>query len=113
MKNIKSVYRVTDTTSHWTMREHMGKSLQWMALTTDEIENKRIAWNSISGDLKTSGQVTFNEFNENETDIRFICNMSHRRVRWARLPPFFFQNPARDLEEDLRRSKTYAEEHVV
>ncbi|MBL8013756.1 MAG: SRPBCC family protein [Candidatus Omnitrophica bacterium] len=113
MKNIKSVRRVEGHTSHWTMREHMGKCLEWTAKMTDVIENKRIAWSSISRDLKTSGQVTFNQLNDNETDVTVHMQYVPPAGALGKMAAHLFENPQKDLEEDLRRFKEYAEGRVI
>src|SRR4051812_38893676 len=61
MRHIKSVSKTGDKTSHWVMDGPLGKTLEWDAETTLMDKNKRIAWNSTEGDLKTSGQVTFTD----------------------------------------------------
>ncbi|HEY8150919.1 MAG TPA: SRPBCC family protein, partial [Vicinamibacteria bacterium] len=60
MKNIKSVEKRPDGSTHWVMDGPLGKSVEWDAETTMFEPNKRIAWHSREGStIKTSGQVTF------------------------------------------------------
>jgi uncharacterized membrane protein len=109
MKDIKSVHKTGEKTSHWIMRGPLGKNLEWGAQITDHEENKRIAWNSILGDIKTSGQVTFNELGEDEVDVtvhmQYIPPAGGLGVAAARL----FDNPEKRVEEGLRQFKKYAE----
>jgi hypothetical protein len=51
----------------------LGKKLEWDAETTTLEPSKRIAWNSRDGgDIKTSGQVTFNALSQGETEITIL-----------------------------------------
>src|SRR5438876_167895 len=72
MDDIKSVRRTGPKTSHWVMKGPFGKDLEWNAQTTDLQPCKRIAWNSIDGDIKTSGAVTFDALDMERTQITVI-----------------------------------------
>jgi uncharacterized membrane protein len=109
MKNIKAVRKSSDGTSHWVMGGRIGKQLEWDAKTTDVQPNRRIAWKSISGDLQTSGQVTFNELNDNETDVTVHMQYIPPAGELGKMFAHLFENPDRRVEEDLRQFKKYAE----
>src|SRR5882762_5449497 len=49
MKNIKSVEKRPDGSTHWVMDGPLGKSVEWDAETTMFEPNKRIAWHSREG----------------------------------------------------------------
>ena len=70
MKNIKSVEKRADGSTHWTMDGPLGKSVEWDAETTMFEPQKRIAWRSREGStIKTSGQVTFAEMGTGQTQV--------------------------------------------
>src|SRR6185369_5195446 len=70
MKNIKSVEKRADGSTHWTMDGPLGKSVEWDAETTMFEPRKRIAWRSREGStIKTSGQVTFAEMGTGQTQV--------------------------------------------
>lgn len=77
MHHIKQVDKTGDRTSHWVMEGPLNTKIEWDAETTRLDENKRIAWSSITGDIKTSGQVTFNELPDNQVEVTVMLNMCH------------------------------------
>src|SRR5205085_11742916 len=77
MRNIKSVKKTSPNESHWVMEGPMGKDLEWDAKITRFEENKRIAWSSTGGDVKTSGQVTFNGLPDHKTEATLILHYSN------------------------------------
>ena len=111
MRNIKSVRKTGEATSHWVMQAAFGRRLEWDSQITDVQENKRIAWKSIAGDLQTSGQVTFNELPHEETDItvhmQYAAPAGTLGLAVAKV-----DNPEKRLDEDLRQFKKYAEESL-
>jgi uncharacterized membrane protein len=109
MKNIKSVRKSSDTMSHWVMEGPLGKNLEWDAKTTMVERNKRIAWSSVDGDLKTSGQVTFNDLRNNSTEITVIMHYEPPGGALGQAVANLFSDPEKRLDEDLRNFKAYAE----
>ncbi|MBA3534734.1 MAG: SRPBCC family protein [Ardenticatenales bacterium] len=109
MKNMKSVTKTGERTSHWVMEGPLGKSIEWDAETTRLDENKRIAWNSTGGDIKTSGQVSFNELPQGETEITVILKYVPPAGMAGELIASLFGDPEGKLDEDLRNFKAYAE----
>ncbi len=109
MKYIKSVSKTGSDLSHWVMEGTLGKKLEWDAKTTTFERNKRIAWSSISGDLKTSGQVTFNGLPNNMTEITVTLQYDPPAGILGQSVAELFSDPEKRLEEDLRNFKAYAE----
>ena len=73
MDNLKSVQLTGDRRSHWVAKGPLGASIEWDAETTMFEPNKRIAWNSRdSGDITTSGQVTFPALDNDQTEIHVV-----------------------------------------
>jgi uncharacterized membrane protein len=112
MKNIKSVRKTGENTSHWVMEGPMGKNMEWDAKITDFQPNKRIAWSSTEGDIKTSGQVTFNGLSQQETEISAMVHYVPPAGKLGEAASHVVDNPERKLEQDLRRFKQYAENKV-
>lgn len=113
MKNIKYVRKTGAKTSHWVMAGPMGKELEWDAQITDVQENKRIAWSSTDGDIKTSGQVTFNPLVHGETEVTVLLKFSPPGGPLGDAAARLLDNPDKKLEEDLRRFKRYVEMQTV
>ncbi len=109
MKYIKSVRKTSDKTSHWVMEGPLGKDLEWDAEITDAMENKRLGWHSTQGDIKTSGQVTFNELDHGETQVTVQLKYIPPAGAVGKAAAHVFDNPGKKLEEDLREFKKYAE----
>src|SRR5215207_615126 len=110
MKYISSITKTSDRTSHWIMDGPLGKKLEWDAETTTLEPNKRIAWNSRDGgDIKTSGQVTFNELVQGQTEITVTLQYVPPAGKIGEVMAHLFSDPDKRLDEDLRNFKSYAE----
>lgn len=109
MQNIKSVVKTGDNTSHWIMEGPVNTTFEWDAQTTRMEENKRIAWNSIRGDIKTSGQVTFNPLPENEVEVTVMLKYVPPAGLAGEVAAALFSNPEEKLYEDLRNFKRHME----
>jgi uncharacterized membrane protein len=107
MNNIKSVTKTGDRLSHWVAKGPLGTSVEWDAETTMLEENKRIAWNSRdNGDITTSGQVTFTELDNNQTQVTVTLKYDPPAGVVGDVVAKIFSDPQRELEEDLERFKT-------
>lgn len=105
MQHIKSVVKTGDRTSHWVMEGPLNTEIEWDAETTRLEENKRIAWSSITGDIKTSGQVTFNELAGNEVEVTVMLKYVPPAGLAGEIVAELFSNPEGKLVEDLRNFK--------
>ena len=109
MKNVKSVTRTGDRTTHWVVEGPLGKDVEWDAETTRMDEGKRLAWNSKEGtDVKTSGQVVFTEMPHGQTQIT-VTLMVVPQGTVGGAAAGLFGKLDETLDEDLRRFKRYAE----
>lgn len=107
MNNIKSVEMRGDRRSHWVAKGPLGTSVEWDAETTMMEPNKRIAWNSRdNGDITTSGQVTFTELDNNQTQVQVLIKYEPPAGALGEAVAKIFSNPQSELEEDLERFKT-------
>ena len=109
IKDIKEVTRLSELTSHWVVEGPLGRDYQWVAEITRFEEDHRIAWRTIDGDIKTSGQVTFNDMSNNETEMT---------VRMQYVPPAgkagaflskVLENPQAKIADGMRDFKAFAE----
>lgn len=113
MKHVKSVTKTGDKMSHWVVDGPLGKSVEWDAETTRLERNKRIAWNSKeSSDIKTSGQVTFNDLGKGQTEITVTLQWVVPASKGGETLMGLFANPEKQLEEDLLSFKHYVEQRV-
>lgn len=111
MSHVKSVKKLGERTSEWTVSGPLGTSLTWNAEMTRDEENKRIAWSSKDkeGSVTTSGQVTFNSLPENETEVTVLLQYNPPAGKAGEVVARLFANPEEKLKEDLRNFKSFAE----
>lgn len=110
MKNIESVTKTGETTSHWVMKGPLGTRWEWDAETTRLEKEKRIAWRSLDGgDLKTSGQVTFNQLPNGQTEVTVLLQYVPPAGKAGEAFAELLAHPDRRLTEDLQNFKAYAE----
>ena|SRR5215218_2141073 len=110
MTYIKSISKTGERSSHWVMDGPLGKELEWDAETTTLEPNKRIAWNSRDGgDIKTSGQVTFNALPQGQTEITVTLQYVPPAGKVGEFVANLFSDPDKRMDEDLRNFKTYVE----
>jgi uncharacterized membrane protein len=113
MKDVKSVTKTGDRMSHWVVAGPFGKEVEWDAETTRLDRNKRIAWNSKeTSDIKTSGQVTFNDLGKGQTEVTVTLQWVVPASKGGETLMGIFANPAKRLEEDLLSFKHYVEQGV-
>lgn len=114
MNNIKSVRKMGNDMSHWTMEGPLGKTIEWDAKTTRMEPNKRIAWNSMdNSDLTTSGQVTFNPLPKDQVEVTVTLQYQPPAGKLGEIIAKLFDDPEEKLEQDLYQFKTYAEETLI
>jgi uncharacterized membrane protein len=110
MEPVVSVEHTGENNTHWKVDGPFGTTIEWNAETTRLEKHKRIAWNSLDGDIKTSGQVTFTELPQNETQVtvtvKYIPGESLAEPIFNQL----FGNTEKLATESLRKFKSFAEE---
>lgn len=112
MEPIKSVEKIDDRRSRWVVEGPFDTTIQWQAETTTLEENKRIAWNSIEGDVKTSGQVTFMQLPEDQTQVTVTLQYTPKAGLSSVIADKLFGDLEGQLKENLRRFKVFAEEEI-
>ena len=113
MKDVKSVTRTGDRMSHWVVQGPLGKTVEWDAETTRLEKNKRIAWNSKeTSEIKTSGQVTFNDLGKAQTEVTVTLQWVVPASKGGETLAGLVADPAKRLEEDLLAFKQFVEQGV-
>ena len=113
MKHIKSVTRTGEKTTRWVAEGPLGKDVEWEAETTRYEPNTRIAWHSMKDSaVRTSGQVTFNEMPNNQTEITVTLQYVAPGGAAGEKIAALLTNPEHMLEEDLRNFKAFVEGRV-
>ena len=57
MSNVEEVRLSARDTSHWRVKGPLGKSVEFDAKTTEMDPNRGIGWNTVDGEVMTSGEV--------------------------------------------------------
>lgn len=110
MKNIKTVEKRPDGSTHWVMDGPLGKKVEWDAETTMFEPNKRIAWHSREGSsIKTSGQVTFVELGTGQTQVNLTIQWVVPASMGGEMLAGLLTDPEKRVEQDLYNFKTYVE----
>ncbi len=74
MTNVEEVRSTGPSTTHWRIKGPLGAKMEFDAQTTQEEENSALAWNSVSGNVETSGQVRFQELGSERTRVEVTLN---------------------------------------
>jgi uncharacterized membrane protein len=114
MKHVRQVQSFGNGKSHWEVAGPLGKTVEWDAEITKLENNKRIAWSTKdrAGDLTTSGQVTFNELPQGQTEVTVMMQYEPRMGVVGDIVAEVLGNPEKKLEEDLSNFKSYIEGHI-
>lgn len=110
IKEIKEVTRLGELTSHWVVKGPFGKDYQWVAEITRFDEDRRIAWRTIEGDIKTSGQVTFMDLHGNETEMTVRMQYVPPAGKTGAVLSRILENPREKITEGLRDFKAFVED---
>lgn len=115
MTYIKSVTPTGANTSYWVLDGPAGVQVDWHAEMTRMEENTRIAWNSKDkrGLLTTSGQVTFNDLPNDQTEITATVQYAPPGGKLGEVAAQLFANPDKRLDTDLRNFKRMVERELV
>ena len=109
IKDIKQISKLDELTSHWVVKGPLGKDYEWTAQITRFDEDRRIAWKTLEGDIKTSGQVTFKDLPDNETEMTVMMQYVPPAGKVGEVASKVLANPREKVTEGLRDFKAYIE----
>jgi uncharacterized membrane protein len=102
LRNVEEVRMTGQVTSHWRVKGPLGKTVEYDARTTEMSLERGIAWNSIEGEVNTSGQVRFEEVAPGRTRVEVTMNYADPPGgRIGEIVADAISNPERELREDL------------
>jgi uncharacterized membrane protein len=110
IKDIKEVTQLSELTSRWVVKGPLGKDYSWVAEVTRFDEDRRIAWKTIEGDIKTSGQVTFKDFPDQETEMTVMMQYVPPAGKVGAAVSKILENPRDKIASGLRDFKAFAED---
>jgi uncharacterized membrane protein len=102
MRNVEEVRVLDQETSHWRVKGPLGKTVEFDARTVEMSPERGIGWNSVDGEVDTSGQVRFEEVAQGRTRIDVTMNYADPPGgRVGEVVAEAVSNPERELREDL------------
>jgi uncharacterized membrane protein len=102
LRNVEEVRMTGQVTSHWRVKGPLGKTVEYDARTTEMSLERGIAWNSVEGEVDTSGQVRFEEVAPGRTRVEVTMNYADPPGgRIGEVVADAISNPERELREDL------------
>jgi uncharacterized membrane protein len=110
MANVEEVTPTGPDTTRWRVKGPLGRTLEWEARTTQKEPNSAIGWNTIGGEVGTSGQVRFREVAPGRTRVEVQMNYADLPGgRVGEVASRIVANPKLQLEQDLRNLKDVLE----
>ena len=74
MTNVEDVRATGPGMTHWRIKGPLGTKMEFDAQTTQDEENRALGWNSVDGNVDTSGQVRFQELGPERTRVEVTLN---------------------------------------
>jgi uncharacterized membrane protein len=111
MDNVERIDVLSDTRSHWVVKAPGGKTVEWDATVTEEIEDALLAWSSDEGaDVPNSGRIEFRDAGARGTVVTATILYDPPAGTIGKLFAKMFQRePAIQARRDLRRFKQLME----
>ncbi|HKH12161.1 MAG TPA: SRPBCC family protein [Rubrobacter sp.] len=110
MSNIEEVRSTGPDTTHWVVKGPLGARLEFDARTTQDEPNSAIGWNTVDGDVQTSGQVRFQELGPNQTRLDVTMNYADPPGgKVGEVASRAVANPKVMMEQDLKNFKDIIE----
>lgn len=112
MHHLRSVEQLDERRSHWITNGPAGMEVQWDADIISDVKNEHIAWQSTEhADVYHAGAVHFHPApqgrgTEVKVVIRYTLPAGVFGMTFARL---FQDSPEKQIEEELRRLKSFIE----
>lgn len=102
MQNIEEVRTTGQDTSHWRVKGPLGKSVEFDAKTTEMDPRRGIGWNTVDGEVQTSGEVRFEEVTPGRTRVDVTMNYADPPGgKLGEVAANLISDPERSMKEDL------------
>ena len=110
MTNIEEVRSTGPDTTHWRVKGPLGTKMEFDARTTQDQPNQAIGWNTVDGNIQTSGQVRFQELGPNQTRIDVTMNYANPPGgKLGETASKVLANPKVMMQQDLQNFKEIIE----
>ncbi len=102
MRNVEEVRVIDREMSHWRVKGPLGKTVEYDARSTEMSPERGIGWQSVEGEVETSGQVRFEEVATGRTRIDVTMNYADPPGgRVGEVVADAVSNPEGEIREDL------------
>ena len=102
MSNVEEVRVIDQERSHWKVKGPVGTSVEFDARTTEMDPDRGIGWNSVEGEVDTSGEVRFEKVASDRTRIEVTMNYADPPGgKVVEVVADAISNPERMMREDL------------
>lgn len=111
MENVERIEVIDAKRSHWVVKAPGGRTVEWDALITDEVEGEYLAWASQPGaDIANSGRIDFRDAGARGTVVTAtLLYDTPYGVVGKLIAKLFQREPAIQARRDLRRFKQLME----
>jgi uncharacterized membrane protein len=114
MTNVEEVRAMGPDRTHWRVKGPLGAKVEYDAQTTQDEENRAIGWNTVAGDVQTSGQVRFQELGPERTRVEVTMNYSDPPGGGlGEVGSRLLANPQTMMEQDLQYFKDIMEDRAT
>ena len=104
MSNIEEIRMTGQDTSHWRVKGPLGKSVQFNAKTTKMDPDRGIGWDTIDGEVTTSGEIRFEEVGPDRTRVDVTMGYAVGEA-----VANILSSPEKNLREDLENFASIVE----
>lgn len=111
LDNVERVDILSTDRSHWVVKAPAGKTVEWDAVITEEIDGELIAWASVEGaDVPNSGRIEFRDAGARGTIVTATIAYDPPAGFIGKIvAKMFHREPAIQARRDLRRFKQLME----
>lgn len=111
MENVRSIERIDDQRSRWTVKAAAGSEVSWDSVITNDIPGEEIYWQSAQGaDVANSGRIQFVDAGDRGTIVRATIAYDPPGGTVGQLIAKMFQREPRiQTRRELRRFKQLME----
>jgi uncharacterized membrane protein len=111
MEHLESVKKIDETQSHWVAKGPFGSKVSWDAEIIADRENEMIGWRSMKGSqIHQAGSVRFEPLRRGRaTRVSVTMQYHPAGVLAAGAAKVFRRDPERQIQNELRRFKQFAE----
>ncbi len=114
MTNVEEVQAMGPDRTHWRVKGPLGAKVEYDAQTTQDEENRAIGWNTVDGDVQTSGQVRFQELGPERTRVEVTMNYSDPPGgKLGEVGSRVVANPQVMMDQDLQYFKEIMEDRAT